>query len=560
MSIYVIGHKNPDTDSICSAVGYAHLLQLGGTQDAVAACCGDITARNQFVLTEAGVPFPEMLRDARPTAGHICSREPICANSGETFFDVYRRMQEHSLSDISVVDDEQRLIGIVALADLLQLLLPGMHGLGSSRQVDTNLKQIRDVVNGRLLHGVEIGRREKLILVVGAMSVESLSTRLQQYDPESLILLCGDRDKIQRLAIEYGVRCLVITGNHDLSAELLELAKQRGVSIISVPHDTAMSAFMIKSARRIDSAVQTQFLSFAETTPLGTVARAVKDSPQSLFPVVDEQNRLLGTFSRSALINPTRTKLILVDHNEFSQAVHGAEEADILEVVDHHRLGGNLTTRLPIRFINEPVGATCTIVARQYRDRGLTPPPPIALCLSAGIISDTLNLSSPTTTETDREILNWLGGCAERNLERFASAFFAAGSALQSYTAAEALKQDCKQYQENGWKIAVSQVEESGLEIFWEKKEELSTALADLAHEQNCDFACLMVTDITRHYSLLLTHGEPEIRHSLNYPKLETNLYELRGIVSRKKELLPHLMLILNKVDKEEQRSGTSTG
>jgi manganese-dependent inorganic pyrophosphatase len=231
--------------------------------------------------------------------------------------------------------------------------------------------------------------------------------------------------------------------------------------------------------------------------------------------------------------------LILVDHNELGQAVTGAEEADILEVLDHHRLGGGLKSTQPIRFINEPVGSTCTLVARQFRAAGLTPEPGIALCMASGIISDTLYLRSPTTTDVDREVLNWLSTLVDVDLKQYANDFFAIGSALRTCCADEVVTEDCKEFVEHGQRFSISQIEEIGFDLFWDRRDDLLAALEKMARKNHLEFSALLVTDVVSNGSLLLLSHVSEVWDEINYPRLDRNLYQLDSIVSRKKQLLP---------------------
>jgi manganese-dependent inorganic pyrophosphatase len=231
--------------------------------------------------------------------------------------------------------------------------------------------------------------------------------------------------------------------------------------------------------------------------------------------------------------------LVLVDHNELTQAVIGADEADIVEVLDHHRLGGTLKSSEPIRFINEPVGSTCTLVARQFRAAGLTPTPGIALCMASGIISDTLFLRSPTSTPTDRDCLDWLRGFCQLDLDVYAREFFAIGSALRSGATRDVIREDCKEFIEHDVRFSISQIEEIGFELFWQRKDELLSALAEMAQRRGLEFSSLLVTDIVSNGSLLLMSHEPEYWEEINYPRVDRHLYQLDDVVSRKKQLLP---------------------
>ena len=545
MTTYVIGHKNPDTDAICAAIAYADYLRKTSRTDAVAAACGDANARTRMALERAGVEPPKVLLDVRPRAGRICRRDVITASDQDSLVDVYERMRQHKLRAIPVLDQNGNLSGMCSLLNLLELLLPDSDDPIDNRNVDSSLTRIGHVLHGTFQHVEEPDREETLTVMVGAMSADNFTKRMHQFPSASLAIVAGDRPTVQLPAIEYGVRCLVVTGGYSLSPGLLTLAKERGVCVLNSPMDTATTTLLIRGAKRITRAIEREFLCFTEDTLLLDVRKKVQKSSQPLYPVVNDHKQLVGVFSKSDLINPEQVKLILVDHNEISQAVTGAEDAEILEVIDHHRVGGGLSSREPIHFHNEPVGSTCTIVARFYRSHGLTPDKSIAYCLAAGIISDTLKLTSPTTTDIDRNLLEWIAGSADINIDQFAADFFAAGSALELYSPDKAVRLDCKDYQEHGWKFAVAQIEENGLERFWELKEEIEVAIDKLVAEKKHHFVCVMITDITRQNSLLMVSGHEDFIEAVDYPPREERLFEMGNVVSRKKQLLPHISNIL---------------
>jgi manganese-dependent inorganic pyrophosphatase len=279
--------------------------------------------------------------------------------------------------------------------------------------------------------------------------------------------------------------------------------------------------------------------------PLSEARRITDRANQPIFPVTDETGKLVGIVSKSDLLSPPKRKLVLVDHNEISQAVDGAEESDILEVVDHHRLGGSLKTTQPIKLTMEPVGSTCTLIARQFRNHRLNPSPGIAICMVSGIISDTLFLRSPTTTDIDREMLEWLKPFCGLDLESYAQEFFAVGSALRTCTPSQVVREDCKEFTENKHRFTISQIEEIGFELFWNRKDELQAALAELSQSRGLEFSALLVTDIVTNSSLLLMSQEPPGWESINYPRVDRRLYKLDNVVSRKKQLLPLISRLL---------------
>jgi manganese-dependent inorganic pyrophosphatase len=539
MGVLVFGHRNPDTDAICSALAYADLLQRTTRPDAVAACCGPPNKRTEHVLRRAGLAAPRIVMDVRPQVEDVCRRDIVTASFGDVFYEAYQRMKEGDLRAIPVVDGQRRVVGVLSVLHMMDLFFHEAADVTLARTVASSLRKICDVLGGSLVHAVEPERRDELLVMVGAMSAEGFTERMRRYPSDRLIVVCGDRPTIQLPAIERGVRALVITGGFEVSAGLVELARSRNVSLITSPFDTVNTTLRIKSSQFIDPVVDRDVITVPGRATVAEARALVERSSQPVFPVVGDDGTLVGLSFKSDLVNPPRPQLVLVDHNELGQAVAGADEAEIVEVLDHHRLGGGLKSTQPIRFINEPVGSTCTLVARQFRAAGLVPSPGIALCMASGIISDTLNLRSPTTTDVDRDVLGWLAGLCGTDLEAYAREFFEIGSALRSSTPAEVIREDCKEFSEQGVRFSISQIEETGFDLFWERKEELRAALEAQAARQRLEFAALLVTDVVTSGSLLLLSQEPASWEEINYPRLDRGLYALKNVVSRKKQLLP---------------------
>ncbi|MGI9239551.1 MAG: putative manganese-dependent inorganic diphosphatase, partial [Verrucomicrobiales bacterium] len=449
---------------------------------------------------------------------------------------------------IPVIDENNRIVGMPSALELMQLLLPGDEIAGRARHVRTPITNIVRALDGKLLHAAgPQDEEDNLVMMVAASSHDVIKQRMENFKAEELLLLAGDRDRIHRLAAETGVRALVLTGGAGIAAESLELAKQNGVTVIATERDTASTTQLIRCSRRISNATSGDFMRFTMRTLLSDVTAKVRTTPQQLFPVVKEgDDELLGVFSKSDLVDPPLPRLVLVDHNEFSQAVAGADEAEIIEVIDHHRLSGNLITKEPVQFINMTVGSTCTIVAKTFRNHRLKPRPGTAICLCAGIISDTLNLTSPTSTSTDREMLEWLAPIAGIDTDEFTKEFFAAGSALKTLPIPELLDSDRKEFNESGFKISISQIEELDHSSFWEKEGELRAGLESLRIEGGYDFALLLITDILKKDSLLMVCGSPEIIAKIDYPQRGDQLYEMSGVVSRKKQVFPWVSRLLS--------------
>jgi manganese-dependent inorganic pyrophosphatase len=549
--VHVIGHRNPDTDAIVAAIGYASYLRESRGWDARAACCGELQARTHWVLRQAGLPPPELILDVRPTVGMLCRREVITAQPQQTCLSVYRRMMEQHIRAIPVVDEQGVLLGMPTLQDMGQLFLPSDGTCGAAnRRVRTSLENMGAALGAPWQHqAADSGVVEEMVLVVAASSVETTRRRASDFPPKQVVLLCGDRPEVHAMAVELGVRALVVTGGFVLEQSLLEQARAKGIAVLGASQDTASAAQLIRFSRPIGEALGQAPLRLYFQSPLREVMAEVQQSAQPLFAVIDEEDgRLRGVFSKSDLLEVPRKRLVLVDHNEFSQAVTGADEAEILEVIDHHRLSGNLRTQQPVRFINEPVGSSSTIVAIMHRMRGLKPSAPIAKCLAAGLIADTLHLTSPTTTATDRETLAWLCELAGIEAASFAAEFFAAGSLLREATPERAIEADRKVFEENGWRISISQIEEVGLEEFWKLRDALHESLLSLCRAHRLHFACLMVTDISMHHSVLLVAGDGRVAAALDYPQHSAGVYEMPGVVSRKKQLFPYLSTLVGRL------------
>ncbi|TWU58864.1 Cobalt-dependent inorganic pyrophosphatase [Rubripirellula tenax] len=545
MTLFVFGHRNPDTDAICSALAYADFLRRTTRPDAIAACCGTPNERTEFALKKANLKTPRIIMDIRPDLEDVCNRQPIVANTDDVFYDVYQRMNDHDVRSIPVLDDAGKVVGIVTLLDLLELMLQGGVDPVRSREVRSTLLKVNSVVGGQFQHCVEPDRVDDYVVTVGAMSAEGFTNRMKQFPAERLLVVSGDRPTIQLPALEMGVRALVVTGGYQLSSGLMQLAKAQGVSVICSPFDTATTTMRIKAAQRIEPIIETSFMKLSSKMPVEAARNQVFRSPQTIFPVLDG-DELFGVISKSDLVNPPKTEIVLVDHNEMSQAVHGAEDANIVEVLDHHRLGGSLKSNHPMRFYMEPVGSTCTLVAKMFQRAGINPSPGIALCMASGMISDTLFLRSPTTTDVDREVLQWLEELCDVDMSEYANEFFQVGSALRSCTPEQVVREDCKEFEESGRRFSISQIEEIGFDLFWQRKDELATALEALATENSLEFSALLITDIASNGSLLLMSSEPDGWEEINYPQLEDKLYELEQVVSRKKQLLPLIISLLD--------------
>lgn len=548
--IYIIGHRNPDADAICSALAYADFKKQIGEPDYVAARCGNTNARIDAILDHFGVSAPVFLGDVTPRVRDIMIRDIVTIGSNGVCGEAMEKMDEKDIRVLPVISDEGTLEGMLSIFQLGEKFIPKMNHPLETRHVHASISDISHVLKGKFLNTIDPDKLEDLYIRVAAMQTESFARSLKEkksIPTESSIVVVGDREQTQLASIDAGIRLLVISNNLPVSDKVLEKAKEAGVSVLVSPYDTSTSAWMIRAANRISPSISKEVHTFQPEEKVSQVRRRLAGVSGTLFAVVDEGNRLEGIFTKTNLLNPSQTRLVLVDHNELGQAVPGAHEVEILEIVDHHRLG-NPPTDQPILFINRPVGSTCTIVADLFRQRKMTPSKAIAGIMMGGIISDTINLRGPTTTNTDREILEWLSPIAEISGDDLAHKIFNAGSLILSAPASEVVTADCKQYHQGDIKYSVSQFEELGFDNFWDHAEALEKALHEYRKKESLNFAGLLITDINSQNSLFLVCGDLELVHAINYPSVEKDrIFELKGVVSRKKQLIPYLSSLFKK-------------
>ena len=545
--VLVIGHRNPDTDAICSAIGYAEFKRRTGMPEAVAARCGDTNDRIDFVLDTFGMPAPRFVADVAPKVRDVMQTEVFSVTPDSTAAEALGLMDEHDIRFLPVLDAKRTCRGLLSLFKLSKFLFPAANRLIDSRRVLSSVENLSHTLGGTLLVTQDADREEDLILMIGAMSLESFAERLEKYPREKLAVVVGDRWDIQNLAIREGVRVLIVTGGLEVERKTLEVAKKKGVSLISSPHDTATTASLCRAAVAVRHMLNEDFLSMRENASLATVRASAAASGFAAFPVVDANGCTVGVMSKTDFLKTVRRRLILVDHNELSQAVLGADQVEIIEVIDHHRIG-TLTTHQPILFRNEPVGATSTIVADCFFRQAIEMPKGIAGLLLAGLVADTLNLTSPTSTAHDAEVLAKLEKIAEVNAREFTEKLFASGSLLTLKPAPQAVTTDCKEYREGVATFSVAQIEEIGFDQFAKRKDELLVALTEYQRHHGYLFSALMVTDVARQCTMLLVAGSMRFLERIDYPKVEPGIFELREVVSRKKQLLPYLTHCLQRM------------
>ncbi|MFQ5559918.1 MAG: putative manganese-dependent inorganic diphosphatase [Nitrospinota bacterium] len=540
----VIGHKNPDTDSICSALTYAHLKSEQGLKNVLAARAGNVNPQTDFVLQYFNFPPPVFISDLYPRVSDVMIKNPSVVSAGTPILEVMKTFNEKKIRFVPVVRDE-KVSGTLITLNLAERFSSYVEPL-AARKVFTSIANVARATDSRVLTPSKTDVGREFNVFVGAMSEESFTKTISGYDPSELIIVVGDRSGIINGSIKHGVGLIIVTGGLKVSADIVKSAKRAGVPLIVTPHDSATAAWLVRLSVPAESLCSKEFSVLAPNDLAEQARKKLVDNHERGVIVVDEKGRLRGLVTKSCLLDFQGIRLILMDHNELSQAVDGAEDAEIVEVVDHHRIAG-IKTALPINFVIEPVGSTCTLVAEKFRETGVSLSKNMAGLLAAGIISDTVSGRSPTTTSKDFAVLERLLSISGINKDKFAFEMFNASSILDKKPPRGIIFNDFKEFDIGGKKVGVGQVEVVGFQLFEKVKGVLIEELQNLRKEQQYDLISLMVTDITYEVTLLVLDGDPDLCDLLALSKKEENVFEMKGVLSRKKQVIPHFVSVFGK-------------
>ena len=532
--IYVIGHKNSDLDSVASAYAYARLLQLQGEEQAIPARHGELKPEVRFVLERYQVEPPEALEDVFLQVRDVMRRGVISARVNQPLLEAGQLLQEHNRRSMPVVDSENKVQGIIAVEDFAKLFFNDLDPQSVNR-VPLQRDNLVRVLRGRVL--VEGRRKLGNRVLVGAMQAETMADYIE---PGCLVVL-GDREGAQLTAIERGAAALVITGDLLVSQRTVAAATKHGVMIISTAHHT------FTAVRLINLSISTQDIMYREFDFCHPEDQMSEVQPalarRRSLPVVDSAGKLVGYLSRTDLLNARPKRVILVDHNEQSQAVDGIEEAELLGIIDHHRIADVHTNR-PIMFRADPVGCTGTIVAGLYHEAGIAIPREVAGFLLAGLLYDTLILRSPTCTLRDERVAAELAAITGEDIEQFGQAIFTEAAAhLSERSAEDLLTADFKEFTVGDTRFAIGTVETASPATIEKRIPELLSTMRRLAQERGYTSFLFMIVDIIHmRCHLLISGAERAVAEVLGVP-LEADGHSLvvEDLVSRKKQLVPLL-------------------
>ncbi|MCW2276913.1 putative manganese-dependent inorganic diphosphatase [Heliophilum fasciatum] len=538
MAVIVIGHRHPDTDSICSAISYAALKQQLTGREYIAARTGNIKAETQFALDTFNVAAPELVLDVRSRVSDMLGNEaPITVSPDTPIREVGILARTNTTKSLPVVDDHGRLLGVISLGDITQRYL-SLDELKDLERMHFTLGGVLRTMGGRFLVPANPETQLRGKAMIAAMNVETMAARIEPGD----VVLVGDREDAHLAALEAGAGCLIVTGGFAITSRVQKKAYDLGTPVLSVPHDTFSTARLLGLSAPVSTLMHTEGMITFQPDDFADDARKVMlETRFRNYPVVDQDNKFIGVVSRYHLLALQRKKVILVDHNEKSQAVAGLDQAQVLEVIDHHRVG-DVQTGEPIYFRSEPVGCTATIVAGMYEENEIEPSKEMAGLMLSAILSDTVLFKSPTCTPRDRRTAEKLAAIAGVDIMEYGTALFTAGSSLEGRSAEEIIYQDFKEFHFGDVALAISQVETMDAVGATHLQAELLDKMETIRQHKGLDMTLLMFTDIIKEVtSLLVTGDKLEIIEKVFKTKVENGVACLPGVLSRKKQVVPPL-------------------
>ena len=539
--IFVIGHKNPDTDSICSAIAYCDIKNRT-TQDSkyIAKRAGQINEETEYVLNHFGVQPPGYLSNIGTQVKDMDIRLSPEANKSMSLKNAWDLMQENSIVSLPIREKDGTLEGLITIGDIAKTYMDTTDSYLLSR-ARTQYQRIAETIGGKVVEGNGHG-----YFVQGKIMVATANPdKMKEYVEENDMIIMGNREEDHLQAIEQNVSCIIVGLGIEVTEKVLKLAHEKDIIIISSPYDTFTISRLINQSIPVKYIMKTENLVTFNTEDFtDDIQDVMIKHRHRAFPVIDKKGKCIGTISRRNFLDMHRKKVVLVDHNEKDQAVDNIDKAEIMEIIDHHKLG-TLQTMQPISFRNQPVGCTGTIMYQMYGEQKLEIPPKIAGLLCAAIISDTLMFRSPTCTLQDKMAAGALALIADISIEEFAREMFKAGSNLKDKSPEEIFYQDYKKFiAEGDVCFGVGQISSMDADELKEIKERLLPFMVSECGRHGVSRVYFMLTNIIEQSTELLFYGEGSEEMAVNAFKMqpENGTIYLKGVVSRKKQLIPPLM------------------
>ena len=538
--VYVTGHKHPDSDSIAAAIGYAFFKRANGVK-AVPCRLGKLSAETRYLLERFGFEQPMLLEDARYKLGEIDLDRPVSISPDKTLFEAFQILQKGSLHICSVVDGEGRLLGIVTPSDAAKLYMGDRKKTAKLLQ-ETPVECFAKAVNGKIVYNDPDARSNGRVRIV-ALTKEKIT----DFDFRDMILITGNDPRVHRQLIQMGAAMLIVIRTEEVAPEVIEAAKENHCSIIVSGYDTIDTSRYVYFAPRVTQIMTKSPVKFYDRELVEDAGRKMLKSRFHAYPVIDDHEKLLGYVSRYHVMNTGNKKLILVDHNEFSQSVRGIEKAEVLEVIDHHRIN-DFSTSNPVAFRNEIIGSSATIVATIFRENQIPFPKNLAGLLLGAILSDTLKFQSPTTTPKDKATAEFLAGIAGLNIDDFAMDMFSVSANIKGKTVQELLNQDIKFFNIEGCKTMISQVIVTSSDTARSMERQVQKLLDEFVKKKELDLCVMAFTSILENGSVIYASGDKAPWAFEAFPNREGETMTLQtGVLSRKSQLLPRLTAVIQK-------------
>ena len=533
--VYVTGHRNPDTDTIASAIGYAELKSRLNPQDVYApARLGEVNAQTRWALKRSGAREPKLLKHIKLRVKDVM-KDVVTTHRNDPLRNVGLMMAKRNIGQVPIVDDRGVLVGIVTEKDLARMYIRESREASSFAGTPVSTRSMVEVLEGELLAGEDKEASGKLWVI--AMSAHSMG---QQIKPGDIVII-GDRPEGQRRAIELGAGVLVVSNGARPEDGVLRLAEEKGTTVVLSPLDSYVTSRMVQLSVPCWEVMSEDPLTVDLEALVTDITPQVMEVHYRAAVAVDDNKAPIGIMTRTDLINPVPRRVLLVDHAERGQSVPGVEEAQVVEILDHHHVG-NIETRLPIPATFDPVGSTATLIVERYEANGIRPEETTAKMLLAAVLSDTVIFNSPTTTERDREVVRYLEGLLDLDAREFGMEMFEASSDVSGLSAGEIVDRDLKEYAlGDGSAMSISQIETVGAGLL-ERKDELLGALEEVRRGNGYLFAALMVTDIISQGTELLCVGDCAPIEQAFDQQARDHVIDLPGVMSRKKQVAPKLL------------------
>jgi|LGOV01.1.fsa_nt_gb manganese-dependent inorganic pyrophosphatase len=531
MSIFVIGHKNPDTDSVTAAITYSNLKRKLG-YDTVPYRLGEVNLETKYVLDFFNVDEIEYIENVKIQLSDLKYNtiKPLTPNVSVQY--AYNYMNQNKVRTQPIVDESNKLIGIVTMRDIAMSLISGDY-----YKINTSLLNIQSDLDADIINkGEKLVSGEMLLVAYHYKTVK----KHKQINEKSIVIV-GDRYDVIKLCVERNVKMIIITGGAKLPDEVLTVCKNSKISIIVTPFDSYTTAKYMNQVNFVSSIMIKEVIKFNSNDYLDYFKEEIQNHSHSKYPIVEKNGNYLGMVSRRHILNPGKKKVVLVDHNEYRQSVEGLKQSEIIEIVDHHKLG-DISTELPITFRNCPVGSTNTIIYQMYKENNIEIDEKNAGLMLSGLISDTLFLKSPTTTLVDRMVFDELKEIVKIDVDEFATNMFKKGTTLVGQSTEQIFNKDFKEFRLYGEKVGIAQVFTLDVEEVFDRKEEFTQYIHQIFTQRNHYLTLLLITDIIKEGSYLLYESK---NNQLLSVALERKINQgdyVDKLVSRKKQVLPKIM------------------